>query len=1057
MITLVALRLVNWHYFRDTLIPFGERTLLAGDNGSGKSTIVDALQYALAVDLRKFRFNAAAAEQRSGRDLVGYVRCKLGADSAEYLRGDAVGHVMLEFTTSEGHFAAGASVDAFSDGHLVERFWIADCTTISELKISDRAGKPLSSKSFRDNIAGAGGLVFDSKRDYLRELTNRLGVWRRNAQFNPYIEALTRSVSFSPLVSVDKFVCDYILEDRPVDISTMKANLESYKEAEREASLVMSRIDTLELANAALREIRQYESQIVLQEYLKLKVDLDLGAEVRLEARRAVEETAVHITNLGEEIALRENERGRLESSRREAEAALARNDARQLYERLREQAEELGRKLTEARRKADRHTLLRSQCEVLLSRPVGEDDEAEAGLADAAKRESGRDADAAARNREANEAALRDATGELLDLKRGVSRYPESTVRLRDALEAGSIPASVFADLAEVNVDEWRDAAEGWLNTQRFAVLVEPECFQCALEIYDALPRSVGGALLPNLARMRDARVRHGSLAEVISTDSPYARLYADYVLGDVMRASIGDLKTWDKAITKDCMSYSRHTASRVKEEVYSRPFLGRAARERRIEELGLAIEERRRDAARLEDEERRARERENALDRVYRAFLEAASLRPAIMEAEGLECELGEVTARIESFDISSFHTLEEELERLRAGTEKLGRILDELRLALGAAKEKKSANDRELARSEEDFSCRNAAFAAFSAENASLASDCEVYAAERLRSSTLREIRANYDSALKGTQTRLENSRTSYRKIVLEYDSRHNALLPADPSGADEVAALLAKLRDSELPAYREKIVKARADAEREFKEHFVARLAEYIETAKESFKEINETLRDIAFGRDRYRFTLEERSDRRDQLTVIRDAARIEGFGDGLFAQLVDPEEHRAAERLFERILKADLDSAELRSICDYRTYYTYDIKMQDQESLDPASGKPVELSLAKVIREKSGGESQTPYYVAIAASFYRFYREKPEETIRLVIFDEAFNRMDDARIGKALEFFERLNMQLVVAVPTETIRYVVPWMDRANLVVRHGRSAAVRDFSMGADE
>ena len=81
MITLERVRLVNWHYFEETTIEIGNRCMFAGDNGSGKSTIIDAIQYAMAADLRKARFNAAAGDRKGGRDLTGYVRCKLGSDT----------------------------------------------------------------------------------------------------------------------------------------------------------------------------------------------------------------------------------------------------------------------------------------------------------------------------------------------------------------------------------------------------------------------------------------------------------------------------------------------------------------------------------------------------------------------------------------------------------------------------------------------------------------------------------------------------------------------------------------------------------------------------------------------------------------------------------------------------------------------------------------------------------------------------------------------------------------------------------------------------------------
>ena len=56
------------------------------------------------------------------------------------------------------------------------------------------------------------------------------------------------------------------------------------------------------------------------------------------------------------------------------------------------------------------------------------------------------------------------------------------------------------------------------------------------------------------------------------------------------------------------------------------------------------------------------------------------------------------------------------------------------------------------------------------------------------------------------------------------------------------------------------------------------------------------------------------------------------------------------------------------------------------------------GRPYKLRPAV---EKSGGETQTPYYVAIAASFAQMYSGR--ETVRILMLDEAFNNMDEDRI------------------------------------------------------
>jgi uncharacterized protein YPO0396 len=73
MILLSAIRLVNWYHFADETFRLGGSCLLLGDNGSGKSTVLDAVQWALVADQQQARFNKAANEQ-SRRSLYGYVR-----------------------------------------------------------------------------------------------------------------------------------------------------------------------------------------------------------------------------------------------------------------------------------------------------------------------------------------------------------------------------------------------------------------------------------------------------------------------------------------------------------------------------------------------------------------------------------------------------------------------------------------------------------------------------------------------------------------------------------------------------------------------------------------------------------------------------------------------------------------------------------------------------------------------------------------------------------------------------------------------------------------------
>jgi energy-coupling factor transporter ATP-binding protein EcfA2 len=216
MITLERLRLVNWHYFEDTVIEIGNRCLLAGDNGSGKSTIIDAIQYVMAANLRMARFNSAADERRGGgRDLMGYARCKLGSESTEYRRGDTVSHVMLQgrciTDTGAGRdFSCGVCIEAFKDNHYTEHFWTGPIAagpaaiddsiiSIKEINVRNEKKELLNFRQFKNTLAEKNIYNHPTKREYIRDLTNRLGVFKRQPDINPYLDSLTRSIGFKPL------------------------------------------------------------------------------------------------------------------------------------------------------------------------------------------------------------------------------------------------------------------------------------------------------------------------------------------------------------------------------------------------------------------------------------------------------------------------------------------------------------------------------------------------------------------------------------------------------------------------------------------------------------------------------------------------------------------------------------------------------------------------------------------------------------------------------------------------------------------------------------------
>jgi len=1067
MLTLERLRLVNWHNFEDTVIEIGNRCLLAGDNGSGKSTVIDAIQYVMAANLRMTRFNSAAEERKGGgRDLMGYVRCKLGSESTEYRRDDAIAHIMLEWHhNNRFYFSCGVCIEAYKDNHYTEHFWIGSVgaagsagtgkavPSIKEITVRNENGSPFNFRQFKNIFAEKNIYDHPTKKDYIRDLTNKLRVFKRQPEVNPYLDSLTRSIGFKPLDSIDQFVCDFILDENPVSIQDMKQNLENYKEAERQANMAVRKIGVLKKICAKAAEWRNFDGLIIKQGYLKLRIELENEIQKKDYASRLLVETQNKLDFTNREIDSLNRKRTDSEQELRAIDQSLAANNAHRLYEEIQARIQRLEHDLADEEKKAERYKDLKSQCEVLLNRSLTEDFDGEIdSISEEAKKIRDEAHEAGQKKKEAAE-QLRDIRSELADLERGILRYPDAPRELKAALEKAGIEAHFLAEAAEITEPAWVDAVEGWLNTRRFALLVDPAHFQKAVEVYDKLPRSVAGAFIPNIEKMRNATAKQGSLAEIVSADG-YARIYIAFSLGKVMRTDLANLKTYDSAVTKECMTYMNHTASRIKEDIYRRHYLGRAALEERkkflIAERGRAEAE----FTSAEKQERDALGREDCCNRVIRNIPEIKLFFPAIANSILIKEQLSTAEEELAAVDTQSFKDLENKRQELASQLKLMNEENEKLLERRGGLSNKLSSCSDELEHYTLSLEEKEEAVKNFGNDNPLMIGECEDYAKKRFSEAGIADLTDTYESTLKSFRTRAETNKKEYGRLIAEYNQEFNFLLGMEPADNTTAENLLKRLETSELPEYREKIAKAYKDAEKEFKDHFISRLNERIEEARESFKEINEILGALHFGHAQYRFHLEELSERKGQIEVIRLAAKIPAIEDGLFSQLEQPSERKAAEELFNRILDSPLDSKELRDICDYRTYFHYDIIITETDNVDD-KGSPLKLSLSKVLKEKSGGEAQTPYYVAIAASFYRFFKAQPEDAVRLVIFDEAFNKMDDERIGKILAFYQELNLQIITSVPPEKIEDIAPYMDRINVISRFGGAVKVRDCHIDA--
>lgn len=167
------------------------------------------------------------------------------------------------------------------------------------------------------------------------------------------------------------------------------------------------------------------------------------------------------------------------------------------------------------------------------------------------------------------------------------------------------------------------------------------------------------------------------------------------------------------------------------------------------------------------------------------------------------------------------------------------------------------------------------------------------------------------------------------------------------------------------------------------------------------------------------------------------------------GESIFSGIFHETHKEVIEELFDRLaIDNDNNVRTLEEFTDYRTYMDYDIRILHMDG---------SYSLySKVCEEKSGGETQTPFYVTVAASFVQLYGNNiGGEAAGLVMFDEAFNNMDDERIGGVLEFLRRLPLQIIIAAPPDKIQYISPAMEETLLVMTDEKVSYVEEYYNGA--
>ncbi len=1096
--------LINWLYFSRQLIEVGDINFLTGKNGAGKSTVIDALQIVLLGETNARNFNQAANE-KSQRTLDGYLRADMDRDSPYSRRGkDFSSYIACEFLdeTEGNRFVTGIVFDCRSDGSRQERFFIYDGDIPKDCFLVGQEAMDISAlRIYLKQRHGAKEKLYDSQKEYRRDM---LAKW--NVHSDQVRRMLKKAVSFRPIVDIQKFITENICDipDKP-DIEAMQQNIRDYKRHEQLARRQEEKLKKLYEISALYREMQSAIDRWQQQTFLVLwaqKADLEGRIEqIRLEeqdCRAEAAKAAGEMNRVSEEIDHKRRRQDELKAACAQSSVAQEENRLRSDKERLLQEQKKLLSLLQSTALEMKREAVrLCTLCQEMsdwredrrLEPVVSAADRIQKAYAvflDCDERVFGKSPAifekaqaAAAKFME----AVRDASyktedalhslrleqdsrrAALANLRKNIKDYPRGLLQLRERISAElerqggqRVQIDILADVLEIPEAEehWRNAVEGYLNTQKFYLLVPPEHYQSALTFYNRIKGEYNGRSsfgLVDIARLREKEhivSREDSLARKVETENDLARAYIDYLLGRVVCCGhVGQLRDHKTAITADGMVYQNYVSRPIRRDLMEDAFIGRGAITLRIARLEseLAAAEGEIAAWRPIVEHLAKAKGKEGLFSLFFVQSTVEQRREDYQRGLAIRDEIAQADEALSHLDLfwldeqrRQIDALGQEISGLEAS--KSARIADKVRYEERIHRlEYEDLPDlyQKLTGKEDDLAER---FTRNFIEETGLPR----YQQEFGRLKKASAVAKNFGDRLvqtenerNGAQRKLFGARADYvgafQPCSFQIDSMEN----------DEFAREQRILEESELPKYREKIRAARESAVEQFQNDFLAKLKSSIEQVQDQVKNLNKALKRAYFGTDQYQFRADRNPDYAEYYDMIMAPELMEGEG-GLFAMPFQQKYGALIEELFSRLAMSDdiqlnaRKQSELQQnielYTDFRTYLKFDLETTDQNGSRQL--------LSQTLNTKSGGETQTPFYIAVLASFAQLYQvnnisPSTSNTVRLVVFDEAFNKMDSERIVESVQLLRKMGLQAIVCTPPDKLQDIMPLADRTFLV------------------
>ena len=1072
----------NWGGISHKILHLHEYVnLFSGKSGSGKSTVMDAIQVVLYGSVSANFLNKAADDSKNKRSVLSYLRGAQKDGSANRAGMDFCSQIVMEIEDTGSHITTCIGVafevgkndtelrryNFFShSGRMPEDGYLCGGVpyTIDQLR------KLAKERSVSVDNRGHGDVnrVYPSKEAYLNTLYELIFGYVEQGRM---ITMEKSAIALQMTSGTGQFIRDYMFpKSRENTVAVISEQLGAYREIRERVEDLEKRIGMLDEVHAADLELAGVRADKIRLETILKYIEIE-GCRARLASRGDDLEHAKDATGKVQEEQDRILEE--LESLRNrliDVRAELKKSDYGQKQQELQEMEHTI-RLLADS--SADWRRIInglkhweddKTATDYVSNRALqliddfarGEVTEEACGelrthLKAAVDNISEELAETAVSIRETTK-ELREKEEALEDMNNDRKPYPTELKEARQQLQSAlsdrygrTIHVHILADLFDITDEKWKNAVEGRLGRLKKSMITEPAYALDAAKIFRKMKRFEEADFINSAAIKKESPAAdQDSLYEAVHTDLDYVDCCLKRYLGRIRKCeTVEELDSVRDGVTPDCYSSSNYIFRHLRSRDYTKgACIGTRISKARLRELADEI-------GSLQESLIGERQRE--------ASLKDARKYETLSQETGQLLRLSSAADELEEY-CQKQARLQKELKELEDGTRTAELKAEQKKLETDIAEKEKTSREiqreqiriggaiRAAERDMEDLRSKLEELTTGFVENNELTEEVSAQIAKRTESAYRQSVKAQFDR-LAEKETELVDERTIARnRFNREYPAYGFTGVEHSNEVYDHV---LERCRKDFEPKYKEEFRKQYELVYHSLRDNVIATIHGEIRAAYRHRRDINRMLSRIRFSDSIYQIDILPAKNENGQFYDMLMAEELDskvidtGGIDGQMSLMEDDffrkyeQKIRLLTEKFMPLREEDSQNREkhrqeMEKFADYRNYLNFSM----YEQVIDENGDEKKNYVDDMAGVDSGGEGQNPKYVALLAGFAMLYMQQSnrDSRIRLVLLDEAFSKMDKERSEVCLRYARELELQLIVCVPDERLQSLIRNVD-----------------------